>query len=198
MSNPAGWYPDPSNAAQARYWDGSQWTGKTYPFDPRGMASTSAPSMESIVSTAKATLSPKGARLGGIGCVVALFVIGGIGFASCSASVFGAKPQSSSPASQVTQASAAADSLSGNDSVFISYVRSHTTTLGAAPDSNLIRVATTACAALDQGHTVEELVPPILQTAQSAKMRDDLSLMVGAGIQDYCPQYATQFDKYAG
>ncbi len=26
MTTPAGWYPDPSNAAQQRYWDGTQWT----------------------------------------------------------------------------------------------------------------------------------------------------------------------------
>lgn len=28
MTNPpAGWYPDPTGAAQQRYWDGEQWTG---------------------------------------------------------------------------------------------------------------------------------------------------------------------------
>jgi hypothetical protein len=44
MGNPAGWYRDPSSAAQARYWDGRQWTGKTHPFDPRGMPGPSATS----------------------------------------------------------------------------------------------------------------------------------------------------------
>ena len=28
---PAGWYPDPLNAAQRRYWDGAQWTQNTAP-----------------------------------------------------------------------------------------------------------------------------------------------------------------------
>lgn len=30
-SQPAGWYPDPQSPAQARYWDGQQWTGQTQP-----------------------------------------------------------------------------------------------------------------------------------------------------------------------
>jgi uncharacterized protein (AIM24 family) len=38
MSTPAGWYPDPSNAAQQRWWDGAQWTEHTHPaaqtYDP--------------------------------------------------------------------------------------------------------------------------------------------------------------------
>jgi uncharacterized protein (AIM24 family) len=34
MSTPAGWYPDPSNAAQQRYWDGAQWTEHTHPAAP--------------------------------------------------------------------------------------------------------------------------------------------------------------------
>ena len=31
MTTPAGWYPDPSNAAQQRYWDGNQWTEHVHP-----------------------------------------------------------------------------------------------------------------------------------------------------------------------
>jgi hypothetical protein len=31
---PAGWYPDPQDGIQNRYWDGSQWTGHTVPRDP--------------------------------------------------------------------------------------------------------------------------------------------------------------------
>ncbi len=34
MSNPAGWYADPSNAPQTRYWDGDVWTDQTRPFAP--------------------------------------------------------------------------------------------------------------------------------------------------------------------
>jgi hypothetical protein len=34
MSNPAGWYPDPSNAPQTRYWDGNEWSNDVRPFDP--------------------------------------------------------------------------------------------------------------------------------------------------------------------
>ena len=31
MTTPAGWYPDPSNTSQQRYWDGTQWTEHTHP-----------------------------------------------------------------------------------------------------------------------------------------------------------------------
>ena len=31
QQQPAGWYPDPQNAGQQRYWDGSQWTEQTAP-----------------------------------------------------------------------------------------------------------------------------------------------------------------------
>ncbi|BAS16608.1 hypothetical protein AHiyo8_49110 [Arthrobacter sp. Hiyo8] len=34
MSTPAGWYPDPSNAPQTRYWEGGHWTSDTRPFVP--------------------------------------------------------------------------------------------------------------------------------------------------------------------
>lgn len=34
MSNPAGWYPDPSNAPQTRYWTGNEWSSDVRPFDP--------------------------------------------------------------------------------------------------------------------------------------------------------------------
>lgn len=40
MSAPAGWYPDPHNPAQGRYWDGTTWTdavhqpGQAYPATP--------------------------------------------------------------------------------------------------------------------------------------------------------------------
>jgi uncharacterized protein (AIM24 family) len=46
MSTPAGWYPDPSNAAQQRWWDGSQWTEHTHPaaqaYDPGVAAGSGA------------------------------------------------------------------------------------------------------------------------------------------------------------
>ena len=33
-SPPASWYPDPSNPAQLRYWDGTEWTAHTAPQQP--------------------------------------------------------------------------------------------------------------------------------------------------------------------
>ena len=37
---PAGWYPDPDDAALQRYWDGGQWTGDRTPATPAPAAST--------------------------------------------------------------------------------------------------------------------------------------------------------------
>jgi len=34
MSTPAGWYPDPADASQHRYWDGTQWTEQTQRAQP--------------------------------------------------------------------------------------------------------------------------------------------------------------------
>lgn len=34
MSSPAGWYPDPSDHAQLRWWDGSAWTSHTHAAPP--------------------------------------------------------------------------------------------------------------------------------------------------------------------
>lgn len=46
---PAGWYPDPQDAMQQRYWDGTAWTGHTAPTGvasamPQAAAPTSTPS----------------------------------------------------------------------------------------------------------------------------------------------------------
>lgn len=34
MTHPAGWYPDPSNQTQQRYWDGQSWSEHTRPAAP--------------------------------------------------------------------------------------------------------------------------------------------------------------------
>jgi len=52
---PAGWYPDPRDASQARYWDGGQWTQQT-----RQVKAPSAPSSaqsEAPVFMSQATAS---------------------------------------------------------------------------------------------------------------------------------------------
>jgi len=43
MSTPAGWYPDPSDQAQLRWWDGSDWTQHTHSAPPAQVALTKAP-----------------------------------------------------------------------------------------------------------------------------------------------------------
>lgn len=41
QQTPAGWYPDPENVGQQRYWDGQQWTEHRTP-PPKGGLSTAA------------------------------------------------------------------------------------------------------------------------------------------------------------
>ncbi len=40
----AGWYPDPNDASQQRYWDGNAWTEHTAAATPQAPAASSAPS----------------------------------------------------------------------------------------------------------------------------------------------------------
>lgn len=42
-SQPAGWYPDPQSPAQARYWDGQQWTGQTQPIGMIAQGGSNSP-----------------------------------------------------------------------------------------------------------------------------------------------------------
>jgi hypothetical protein len=55
MSNtppiPAGWYPDPNNSAQLRYWDGAVWTDHYAP----GFPATAAPAETAVLGVAAAT-----------------------------------------------------------------------------------------------------------------------------------------------
>ncbi|MBQ3358393.1 MAG: DUF2510 domain-containing protein [Microbacterium sp.] len=57
MSNvPAGWYPNPDDPTQVRYWDGAQWTLSTAP----AVAPAPAPAAETMVlpTTGNATFAP--------------------------------------------------------------------------------------------------------------------------------------------
>lgn len=55
MSTPAGWYPDPSGAAAARWWDGAQWTPHT---QPGAAAQAPAPHVPSGYAPAPAVPAP--------------------------------------------------------------------------------------------------------------------------------------------
>jgi hypothetical protein len=52
---PAGWYPDPDNAAAQRYWDGSQWT------ENRSPAQAAAPSA-AVTPVAQAPMGQVGGQ----------------------------------------------------------------------------------------------------------------------------------------
>lgn len=90
MSNPAGWYRDPSNANQARYWDGKDWTGQTHPFDPQGVSKPSQipPTPPMAPQATKTPEKPKAtAKQTAIGCGVFLvlaLIFGGV-MSSCMA-----------------------------------------------------------------------------------------------------------------
>jgi len=49
-STPAGWYPDPANAAHQRYWDGAQWTEHVAAASSTGAASVTAQTVSETAS----------------------------------------------------------------------------------------------------------------------------------------------------
>ncbi len=52
MSTPkAGWFPDPENPKQTRWWDGQQWTAQTSPPPPTGMLPPPAGTIPATVKT---------------------------------------------------------------------------------------------------------------------------------------------------
>lgn len=82
------------------------------------------------------------------------------------------------------------------DAVFIANVRSHTTKLGNSDDATLISTVKAACGALDDGNSMQQLVATIVDNAPDTTAQKDLGYMLGAGIQQYCPQYAPQLSQY--
>jgi peptidyl-prolyl cis-trans isomerase B (cyclophilin B) len=45
-----GWYPDPQNSANQRYWDGTQWTNNVMPSNPNPYGNVSTPTNYSNVT----------------------------------------------------------------------------------------------------------------------------------------------------
>lgn len=52
---PAGWFPDPEDAAQLRYWDGAAWTDHRHPADPAAAAAATAVPVADTVTPDAAT-----------------------------------------------------------------------------------------------------------------------------------------------
>jgi len=52
---PAGWFPDPEDATQLRYWDGAAWTDHRHPADPAAAAAASAVPVADTAASEAAT-----------------------------------------------------------------------------------------------------------------------------------------------
>lgn len=77
-SLPAGWYPDPKDESQKRFWDGNAWTEKTIP-NPKSAPPEETP--VSISGAAPGAVQKKGGLgCAGIGClsIIGIIVVGGI------------------------------------------------------------------------------------------------------------------------
>ncbi len=56
MTTPAGWYPDPGEPTNQRYWDGQQWTERTAPLAPGARMSDFGRSEEDVARAVAAVL----------------------------------------------------------------------------------------------------------------------------------------------
>jgi hypothetical protein len=64
-STPAGWYPDPSDARQQRYWNGSEWSDQIAPFPPPSPVDTAmSPTRSTGTARNVALLSSVGLMVG--------------------------------------------------------------------------------------------------------------------------------------
>lgn len=87
---PAGWYPDPDNGAQTRYWDGTAWTQHTElapsstPPPPTSSPSSFAPPPPGVGAAPAASSPAPGARkkwiIGG-GIAAGVIIVGSVGAA---------------------------------------------------------------------------------------------------------------------
>ena len=57
---PAGWYPDPENPAQVRYWDGQSWSDSTAPAAPAAPSDPMPPTPPAYPSYASYPSDPAG------------------------------------------------------------------------------------------------------------------------------------------
>lgn len=75
-SLPQGWYPDPKDESQERYWDGKVWTEKTAPKKPRTPAPRDAAATPVATPAVTSPASPP--KKGGIGCGLGCLIVVGV------------------------------------------------------------------------------------------------------------------------
>lgn len=79
MTPPPGWYPDPQNGIQLRYWDGATWTEHAAPHDPPPTAPPPAAANKKPPLTTRFSALPAVARFA-IMAVVAVLGVGLMAF----------------------------------------------------------------------------------------------------------------------
>jgi hypothetical protein len=72
---PAGWYPDPENADQNRWWDGSHWTARTREVAPAAIGATEAPLRDTAENRTAAEADVPASRGGGRRLALVLSVL---------------------------------------------------------------------------------------------------------------------------
>lgn len=85
MSTPAGWYDDPEQQGQQRYWDGSQWTDQRQPAAPVPLPPPAPPVTHTAVAPEKKSHTTRNVILAVVGvlvllmggCTIALVAVGG-------------------------------------------------------------------------------------------------------------------------
>jgi hypothetical protein len=95
---PEGWYPDPKDDGQERFWDGKSWTDKTAPKKTSANISAPVPSTPKPTGAATAVPPKKGGIGCGMGCLIVVGIIVVLGIIIGVASAIGGSNNSSDPA----------------------------------------------------------------------------------------------------
>lgn len=177
--HPAGWYADPQNPAQARWYDGAAWTEQVQPIGPPAAPVPSAPAP-----------TPSGARTGASRRAAV------IGSAAVAAVVL-ATLWAFSPGGPISEARYAADAERSDTSWYANLIRTDAhPSLDALSDAQIREEARTLCASLEKAKMDTVTTADVVQWARGLDSElgvteKQAQYFMVAAITWQCPDRAT-------
>ena len=165
---PAGWYADPNDASNDRYWDGSQW-GEVRPRPP----------------------APKGRSPWTVIAIVAAIVVAIIVMAKVGNDNSQRASTSASTSSDVPLTRTESPGASATDDKFFRTVRNEGIPVVTDEDAKLKAIA--LCAAFRQhpGTSIEEATLGFITRVQKNLTPEQGAFFIGAAVSSYCPEERT-------